>query len=200
MDWEAMVEFQQELIGLDSVVVVSPAPMFGVKFIETLQSMATKMGNPLIIDAENWMAHPGSANTLLSIFTHTKTPKNFVILSGDVHYSFVYDVKLRYKQTDSHIYQITCSGIKNEFPEPLLTICDTLDKWLYSPRSPLNLFTKRKRLKIFKRKPEPSHHNRLVNKSGIGKVRLDDEGKPVEISVLHGDGTKTTFPETNSES
>ncbi len=50
-----MVEFQQELIGLDSVVVVSPAPMFGVKFIETLQSMATKMGNPLIIDAENWM-------------------------------------------------------------------------------------------------------------------------------------------------
>lgn len=200
MDWEAMVEFQQELIGLDSVVVVSPAPMFGVKFIETLQSMATKMGNPLIIDAENWMAHPGSANTLLSIFTHTKTPKNFVILSGDVHYSFVYDVKLRYKQTDSHIYQITCSGIKNEFPEPLLTICDTLDKWLYSPRSPLNLFTKRKRLKIFKRKPEPSHHNRLVNKSGIGKVRLDDEGKPIEISVLHGDGTKTTFPETNSES
>ncbi|NOI24770.1 alkaline phosphatase D family protein [Vibrio mediterranei] len=200
MDWEAMVEFQQELIGLDSVVVVSPAPMFGVKFIETLQSMATKMGNPLIIDAENWMAHPGSANTLLSIFTHTKTPKNFVILSGDVHYSFVYDVKLRYKQTDSHIYQITCSGIKNEFPEPLLTICDTLDKWLYSPRSPLNLFTKRKRLKIFKRKPEPSHHNRLVNKSGIGKVRLDNEGKPIEISVLHGDGTKTTFPETNSES
>ncbi|MFC5077572.1 PhoD-like phosphatase [Vibrio thalassae] len=200
MDWEAMVEFQQELIGLESVVVVSPAPMFGVKFIETLQSIATKLGNPLIIDAENWMAHPGSANTLLSIFTHTKTPKNFVILSGDVHYSFVYDVKLRYKQTDSHIYQITCSGIKNQFPEPLLTVCDTLDKWLYSPRSPLNLLTKRKRLKIFKRKPAPSHHNRLVNNSGIGIVKLDKEGKPVEISVLHGDGTQTTFPETNSES
>ncbi len=58
MDWEAMVEFQQELLGLDSVVVVSPAPMFGVKFIETLQAAATKLGNPLIIDAENWMAHP----------------------------------------------------------------------------------------------------------------------------------------------
>lgn len=126
-----MVELQQELIGLDSVVVVSPAPMFGVKFIETLQAMATKLGNPLIIDAENWMAHPGSANTLLSILLTVNT-ENFVILSGDVHYSFVYDVKLRFKQTDSHIYQITCSGIKNEFPEPLLTVCDTLDKWLYT--------------------------------------------------------------------
>ncbi|SEF96740.1 alkaline phosphatase D family protein [Vibrio hangzhouensis] len=200
MDWEAMVEFQQELLNLDSVIVVSPAPMFGVKFIETLQSIATKLGNPLIIDAENWMAHPGSANTLLSIFTHTKTPKNFVILSGDVHYSFMYDIKLRYKQTDSHIYQITCSGIKNEFPEPLLTICDTLDKWLYTPRSPLNWFTKRKRLKIYKRKPEPAHHNRLVNKSGLGLVKLDTEGKPLEVSVLHGDGSKTRFPETKVES
>ncbi|WP_394154151.1 alkaline phosphatase D family protein [Vibrio maritimus] len=199
MDWEAMVEFQQELIGFDSVVVVSPAPMFGVKFIETLQAMATKLGNPLIIDAENWMAHPGSANTLLSIFTHSKTPENFVILSGDVHYSFVYDVKLRFKQTDSHIYQITCSGIKSEFPEPLLTICDTLDKWLYTPRSPLNWFTKRKRLKIFKRKPEPSDHNRLVNKSGVGLVKLDPFGKPAYVAVLHGDGSETVFPETNSE-
>ncbi|MGR5502706.1 alkaline phosphatase D family protein [Vibrio sp. DNB22_10_4] len=199
MDWEAMVEFQQELLGLDSVVVVSPAPMFGVKFIETLQAVATKLGNPLIIDAENWMAHPGSANTLLSIFTHSKTPENFVILSGDVHYSFVYDVKLRFKQSDSHIYQITCSGIKNEFPEPLLTVCDWLDKWLYTPRSPLNWFTKRKRLKVFKRKPQPSEHNRLVNRSGIGLVKLDPFGKPAHISVLHGDGSQTEFPETYSE-
>ncbi|GMQ46576.1 alkaline phosphatase D family protein [Vibrio sp. 10N] len=199
MDWEAMVEFQQELLGLDAVVVVSPAPMFGVKFIETLQAMATKLGNPLIIDAENWMAHPGSANTLLSIFTHSKTPENFVILSGDVHYSFVYDVKLRFKQSDSHIYQITCSGIKNQFPEPLLTVCDWLDKWLYTPRSPLNWFTKRKRLKVFKRKPQPSEHNRLVNRCGIGLVKLDPFGKPAHISVLHGDGTQTKFPETYSE-
>lgn len=199
MDWEAMVEFQQELLGLNSVVVVSPAPMFGVKFIETLQAAATKLGNPLIIDAENWMAHPGSANTLLSIFTHSKTPQNFVILSGDVHYSFVYDVKLRFKQSDSHIYQITCSGIKNEFPEPLLTVCDWLDKWLYTPRSPLNWFTKRKRLKVYKRKPQPSEHNRLVNRSGVGLVKLDPFGRPAHIAVLHGDGSQTEFPETYSE-
>ncbi|MCV5664899.1 hypothetical protein OFN50_38330, partial [Escherichia coli] len=81
----------------DKVIIVSAAPMFGVKFIEALQRVVTMLGKPLMVDAENWMAHPGSANTLISIFTHTKTPTNFVILSGDVHYSFAYDIKLRYR-------------------------------------------------------------------------------------------------------
>ncbi len=100
MDWEALTEFQHQLINQDKQVIISAAPMFGVKFIETLQ-MATTIGKPLMIDAENWMAHPGSANTLISIFTHTKTPTNFVVLSGDVHYSFAYDIKLRYRRKQS---------------------------------------------------------------------------------------------------
>ncbi len=194
MDWEALVEFQQELIGQDAVIVISPAPMFGVKFIEALQRVMTNAGYPLVIDAENWMAHPGSANTLLSIFTHTKTPDNFVILSGDVHYSFAYDIKLRYRKSSPNIYQITCSGLKNQFPEPLLKICDSLDKWLYTPRSPLNWFTKRSKLKITKRKPQPSQHNRLVNHSAIGELRLDCNGKPSAISLLCSDGSKVEFP------
>jgi hypothetical protein len=194
MDWEALVEFQQELIGQDAVIVISPAPMFGVKFIEALQRVMTKAGYPLVIDAENWMAHPGSANTLLSIFTHTKTPDNFVILSGDVHYSFAYDIKLRYRKSSPNIYQITCSGLKNQFPEPLLKICDTLDKWLYTPRSPLNWFTKRSKLKITKRKPQPSQHNRLVNHSAIGELRLDSDGKPNTISLLFSNGSQVKFP------
>ncbi|MGV2989404.1 alkaline phosphatase family protein [Vibrio sp. E150_011] len=200
MDWEALVEFQHELIDQDSVIVVSAAPMFGVKFIETMQRLATIAGKPLMIDAENWMAHPGSANTLLSIFTHSKTPKNFVILSGDVHYSFVYDIALRYRETDSHIYQITCSGIKNEFPAVLLNLFGKLDAWLYTPRSPLNWFTKRKQLKIFKRHPSPPASNHLVNRSGIGRLKLDSDGKPSEICVIHSDGTETHFPEINDHS
>ena len=150
MDWEALIEFQQELMYQDKVIVVSAAPIFGVKFIEALQKSMTMMGQPLVIDAENWMAHRGSANTLLSIFTHTKTPSNFVILSGDVHYSFAYDVKLRFRRSSPNIYQITSSGFKNQFPEPLLGCCDHIDRVLYSPSSPLNFFTKRKRLKVKK--------------------------------------------------
>ncbi|MEZ9702214.1 alkaline phosphatase family protein [Vibrio sp. 10N.261.46.E12] len=195
MDWEALIEFQHQLLHQDKVVIVSAAPMFGVKFIETLQKMATTIGKPLVIDAENWMAHPGSANTLISIFTHTKTPTNFVVLSGDVHYSFAYDIKLRYRRNSPNIYQITCSGIKNQFPAPLLKFCDVWDRLLYSPRSVLNYFTKRKRLKIEKRSPDNQTFYRLSNRSAIGELRLDTDGKPQSITTLSGDGKITRFPE-----
>nr|WP_319556180.1 alkaline phosphatase D family protein [uncultured Vibrio sp.] len=196
MDWEALIEFHQELVHEDKVIIVSAAPMFGVKFIESLQRVFTMFGKPLLVDAENWMAHPGSANTLVSIFTHTKTPTNFVILSGDVHYSFAYDIKLRYRKSSPNIYQITCSGIKNQFPTRLLTICDALDRMLYSPRSPLNWFTKRKRLKIYKRAPSNHNFYRLVNHSAIGELHLDDEGKPRKISILTGNNEEIHFPPT----
>lgn len=195
MDWEALTEFQHQLINQEKVVIVSAAPMFGVKFIETLQKMMTTLGKPLVIDAENWMAHPGSANTLISIFTHTKTPTNFVVLSGDVHYSFAYDIKLRYRRNSPNIYQITCSGIKNQFPAPLLKFCDICDRLLYSPRSVLNYFTKRKRLRIEKRSPDNQTFYRLSNRSAIGELRLDSEGKPQAITTLSGDGKVTRFPE-----
>ncbi|USD66161.1 alkaline phosphatase D family protein [Vibrio sp. SCSIO 43136] len=195
LDWEGLIEFQQELLHQDKVVVVSAAPIFGVKFIEALQKMMTILRQPLLIDAENWMAHPGSANTLISIFTHTKTPTNFVILSGDVHYSFAYDVKLRYRKNSPNIYQITCSGIKNQFPAKLLTFCDTVDTLLYSPRSPLNWFTKRKRLKISKRHPSNQSFYRLVNQSAIGELRMDAQGKPEQISILTSKGEQVDFPE-----
>ncbi|MCK6263571.1 alkaline phosphatase family protein [Vibrio sp. ZSDE26] len=195
MDWEALSELQQSLLHEPAVIIVSPAPIFGVKFIEMLQRGMTILGQPLLIDAENWMAHPGSANTLLSIFTHSKTPTNFVILSGDVHYSFAYDIRLRFSKSSPNIYQITSSGIKNEFPDPLLKICDVLDRALYSPRSPLNLFTKRKNLKIYKRDPNFDGERRLINQSSIGEVYLDKTGKPTKIQITLAKGDVVTFPE-----
>ncbi|MGC9403818.1 alkaline phosphatase D family protein [Vibrio genomosp. F10 str. 9ZC157] len=195
MDWEALTELQHSLINEPAVIIVSPAPMFGVKFIETLQRAATALGQPLLIDAENWMAHPGSANTLLSIFTHSKTPTNFVILSGDVHYSFAYDIRLRFSKSSPNIYQITASGLKNEFPDPLLKVCDALDRALYSPRSPLNLFTKRKNMKIYKRDPDFDGERRLINQSSIGEVYLDSNGRPNKIQILLAKGDTVTFPD-----
>ena len=92
MDWEALSELQQELINQPEVILVSPAPIYGVKMIETIQRVFTFLGKPLVVDAENWMAHSGTANVMLNIFRHYKTPPHFIILSGDVHYSFFYEV------------------------------------------------------------------------------------------------------------
>jgi len=199
MDWEAMCELQQELIGEDAIILVSPAPIFGVKVIETIQRIATTCGKPLAVDAENWMAHPGSASTMLNIFRHPKTPQHFVILSGDVHYSFAYDIELRFREHSPQIWQVTSSGIKNKFPEPLIGCLDHLNRWLYGSYSPLNLFTKRRSMKVKGRNVVNGGKRRLIPKSGIGYLELNEDGSPSLICDLHNDGTTTEFVESNEE-
>src|SRR5690606_41761200 len=68
MDWEALPELQGELLHHPAVVLVSPAPIFGVKLIEVVQRVFTWLGKPLLVDAENWMAHRGTASVILNIF------------------------------------------------------------------------------------------------------------------------------------
>ncbi|PSJ41397.1 hypothetical protein C7H85_18135 [Zobellella endophytica] len=189
MDWEALTELQGELLHHDAVVIVSPTPVFGVKLIEVIQKIFTWLGKPLLVDAENWMAHQGTANVILNIFRHTRTPANYVILSGDVHYSFMYDIRLRHQKGEPHIWQITSSGIKNEFPARLLDVLDRLNRWLYSPRSPLNWFTRRRRLEITPHPPaDASRGERLLNKAGIGHVRFNEEGEPVLVQQITAEG------------
>jgi hypothetical protein len=193
MDWEALSDLQQELMGRPAVVMVSPAPVFGVKLIEIVQRVFTFFGYALTVDAENWMAHNGSAQVILNIFKHPKTPRHFVILSGDVHYSFAYDVKIRFRDNSPRIWQITCSGLKNEFPAALLRWFDLLNRWLYASRSPLNWFTKRRDMRVRAREPQGEAPRRLLNRSGVGRVRLDREGVPLEISVLPAGGGEIRF-------
>jgi hypothetical protein len=184
MDWEALSELQQELINQTEVILVSAAPIYGVKMIETIQRFFTFIGLPLMVDAENWMAHSGTANVMLNIFRHDKTPPHFIILSGDVHYSFFYEVTHRFRRSDSSIFQITSSGIKNQFPSKALEWLERLNRYLYATYSPLNWFTKRRRMKIKVRKPEPSNKNTLVNQSGIGLVTLTKDQNVVKAELL----------------
>ncbi|MGC5703611.1 alkaline phosphatase family protein [Pseudomonas sp. NFXW11] len=193
LDWEALSELQQELLDHPSAIIVSPAPVFGVKLIEAVQKVFSWCGYPLLVDAENWMAHPGSAQVILNIFRHSRTPGSYVILSGDVHYSFVYEVLIRHRQGGPRIWQITSSGIKNEFPAALLEWFDRLNRWLYSPRSPLNWFTQRRRMKVMPHVPEHAQAGeRLWNSAGIGQVFFSAEGQPTAIYQHNADGRAPT--------
>lgn len=201
LDWEAVGDLQEQLYGKDSVLLVSPAPIYGVKLIETIQRLFTWFGKPLLVDAENWMAHPGTANSILNVFMHTKTPHTFVILSGDVHYSFVYDVELRGRKGGPDIWQVTSSGFKNEFPKKLLDVLDIINRWLYSPRSPLNWFTKRKRMRIIPRKPEGhADGRRLLDAAGVGLVELGEDGRPCRFRQLLADGHLVGFDRMENHS
>lgn len=197
MDWEALTELQHELIDHEAVILVSPAPIFGVKLIEVVQRIFTWFGYALTVDAENWMAHRGAAYVILNIFRHPKTPQNFVILSGDVHYSFAYDVRLRGHDDWPRIWQITCSGIKSTFPATLLKIFDRLNRWLFASRSPLNWLTRRRYMNIRPKRPAPHEaryrHQRLLNGNGVGRVKLNEAGAPVVIEVLWVDGQDIAF-------
>ncbi|WP_223160946.1 alkaline phosphatase family protein [Salinicola aestuarinus] len=194
MDWEALSEFQQTLLDTPAVIVVSPAPVFGVKLIEGVQRMFTWIGKPLLVDAENWMAHPGSAYTLLNILRHSRTPKRYVILSGDVHYSFVYAITIRQRRNSPRMWQITSSGLKNTFPDTLLDGFDRLNRWLYAPWSPLNWLTKRRRMLIAPWRPDgASRGERLWNRAGIGRVTLGDDGAPRTVSQLGADDVDSGF-------
>lgn len=193
MDWESLTELQHELLDESAAVIVSPTPMFGVKLIEIVQRICTFAGLALTVDAENWMAHRGAASVVLNIFRHSRTPGNYVVLSGDVHYSFVYDVQVRDQDRTPHIWQVTSSGIKNEFPRRLLDWLDRLNRWLYSPRSPLNWFTQRRALAIRPRLPDQRRHGeRLWNGAGIGQLLLDAQGRPARILQHNADGRPST--------
>lgn len=193
LDWEALCELQQELLDHPSAIIVSPAPVFGVKLIETVQRVFSWFGYPLLVDAENWMAHRGAAQVILNIFRHSRTPGNYVVLSGDVHYSFVYEVLIRHRKAGPRIWQITSSGIKNEFPPSLLEWFDRLNRWLYSPRSPLNWLTKRRLMRIVPHVPEHAEMGeRLWNSAGIGQVFFNEQGQPQDIFQLNADGAPKT--------
>ncbi len=197
MDWEALCDLQQELIGQKSVIMVSAAPIFGVKLIETIQRIFTFFGKALTVDAENWMAHKGTASVMLNIFRNRKTPPNFVILSGDVHYSFVYDISLRFRQNSPNITQITSSGIKNQFPEKLLNWFDTLNRVLYSKYSPLNWFTQRRNMRIQHRKPKGQNVRTLLNSAGIGLLEIDQDCIHVSAKQLTTNGKEVIFKKSN---
>ncbi|MET1219083.1 MAG: alkaline phosphatase family protein [Glaciecola sp.] len=197
MDWESLVDFQRSIIGQDDVIVISAAPVYGVKFIEMIQRVFTWLGQALTVDAENWMAHKGTANVMLNIFRHIKTPPRFIILSGDVHYSFAYDIRLRFRRNSPQILQFTCSGLKNAFPTKLISKLDLLNRWFYGQRSPLNWLTKRRNMKISTRRPLGFEPAGLINHNGMGVLSLPDSAisdlKKVQCRVLTYSGQVIEF-------
>lgn len=196
MDWERLEHLEQELFKPQkSILVVSPAPVFGVKAIEVMQSGCEMIGQELLVDVENWMAHKGSAKKLMNMLRHDSAPDEVIILSGDVHYSFCFSAQRRFSSDTDKIWQLTCSGFKNEFPQKLINFFDSIDRFLYSKHSPLNIFTKRRKLAIEHHQLEidAKRKKHLYSQSAAGIVRLTDEGYLQDFDLVTGDGNILSF-------
>ncbi len=192
LDWERLTELEESLLSHSKVIIVSPAPVFGVKSIEAIQAAFNMCGQPLMVDVENWMAHEGSAKKLLDTFRRTDTPNETLILSGDVHYSFCFSVQKRFGDHPNRIWQLTASGIKNEFPRKLINVLDKLDSILYGPKSPLNFFTKRWHMEVDKHQTKGEGQKYLVSDSAISLITLE-QGDLARYQLIHGDGHTTEF-------
>lgn len=196
MDWERLEHLQRELFKPQkSILVVSPAPVFGVKAIEVVQSGCEMIGQELLVDVENWMAHKGSAKKLMNMLRHDSAPDEVIILSGDVHYSFCFSAQRRFSSDTDKIWQLTCSGFKNEFPQGLINFFDSIDRFLYSKHSPLNIFTKRRKLAIEHHELEldAKRKKHLYSQSAAGLVKLTEEGYLQDFDLITGDGQLLSF-------
>ncbi|MGW9629659.1 hypothetical protein ACWGST_03085 [Agromyces sp. NPDC055520] len=71
------------------LVLVSPAPVFGFRWVEALQGFLTFFVGAYKYDYENWAANEAH----FTEFLHRLAGRNVVVLSGDVHYGFSSTVK-----------------------------------------------------------------------------------------------------------
>ena len=202
MDHAALSKFHKQLQGKKKVILVSPAPVFGVQCIEAVQKAFTLVGGALVVDAENWMAHSDTQERLFDILASSDTANDIAVLSGDVHYSYVYDAVLsnRHTQQEICVQQITCSGIKNSFPAKLLRVLERLNSWLFHrPQSNRAKLTAHKMKQGFYTvNPRLPHYptnpaSTLINKSAIGHISITPEQPGVQLELLCGDGSVVSY-------
>lgn len=198
MDFKHLEELERQLFEPQvAMLIVSPAPVFGVKAIEVVQKICALLGKELLVDVENWMAHQGSAKKLMNMLRHDSAPDEVIIMSGDVHYSFCFSAQRRFSSDTDRIWQLTCSGFKNQFPPGLLKFFDYIDRFLYSPHSLLNVFTKRRKLEIehhpLKAEATRFKQRNLHTQSAAGLVELDSEGKLKGYSLITSDNHQLFF-------
>ena len=88
MDWEALCDFQQALLDHPSCIIVSPAPMFGVKLIEGIQKLFTLPGETRVFMCHDYKA-PGREEFLYETTIAAEREHNVHIHSGISEEQFV---------------------------------------------------------------------------------------------------------------
>ena len=113
------------------LILLSPAPIVGLKLIEGLQKAAFEMAKNKLdkdfgtkVDYEAWSVNEKIYQHLLyALGKH----KRILVLSGDVHYAF--GASLANRTSDSRIVNYTSSSIKNEAFSSLISVY-ALSKYL----------------------------------------------------------------------
>lgn len=178
-------------------VELSPEPLTGATVADSAALMSSDAG---YYRREDLLPHTQANRALQDIFFGGVRKPIFTTASAHNHLITLaevtaMDLLVWSPVLWSMIWQITASGLKNQFPRRLLRWFDRVNLWLYGTSSPLNWFTRRRRMRLRARRPDGDRHRRLYNGSALGRVRLDAGGTPVDIRLLTADGGEVVFPE-----
>ncbi len=99
----------------EPLILISPAPIFGVNIIESLQGAAAYAIKASGADLESWQANPQNMIDLFQTLFRLR-PSACIILSGDVHYAFSTFIKLVRGERVIPVAQFTSSALKNPSP------------------------------------------------------------------------------------
>tara|TARA_R110002096_G_scaffold197468_6_gene380826 strand:- start:6885 stop:8813 length:1929 start_codon:yes stop_codon:yes gene_type:complete len=116
-----------------TLLVLSPAPVFGFRPLEVIQSKITKWfkESDTLVDAEYWTASPTAYRALLRALGSVKFAEKILLLSGDVHYSFAAiepKVESIVHSQAPTLIQITSSATCNHPSATVERVMDLIDR------------------------------------------------------------------------
>ena len=99
----------------ETFFLVTATPLFGIQRIEDTFRLGNLFLNTEAFDSESWAANYDGYLAFLKFLINDVKAKNCIILSGDVHYGFVNECKIKIDGANhpTTFTQITSSSLKN---------------------------------------------------------------------------------------
>jgi hypothetical protein len=115
------------------IILATPTPVFSHVLVDALKGLGVGLVAPFIADEnykydlEEWQANPESLLRLIGLLAGLKSSR-FVILCGDVHYSFSLRCHITIRSRVIEILQLCSSAMLNESPDSIQRPVRIFDK------------------------------------------------------------------------
>jgi hypothetical protein len=162
------------------VIIVAPAPIFGLEIIENTQDLVARLVGSYKYDLEHWHANPDSLLDLMAVVLKLE-PSPCIILSGDVHYAFEGIGEVQGGGLTMRVGQFTSSAMKNAAPGVVDALVMGALGFTQTLAQALDIFSL-------------VTHRTLYWRVGRGVNHILDTSNPVDLAIeaivraLHGRG------------
>lgn len=202
LDSEAWNSLRTQLLqagysSAEPLILVSPAPIFGVNIIESAQGAAAGLFGAAAVDLESWRANPQNLVDLFENLSRLR-PSACIIVSGDVHYAFTAAVRVEIGRLSIPVAQFTSSATKNPTPALLRLLGGepTTTHWWRNPPEETESLGQAGVISLLRGRTQDFTENAMLaspilNTSNFGWLKVD--GSQVENVYLRPDRNGRSF-------